>query len=68
MICGEVKYHDALDAAESGLCIIELGHDVSELPLCALLASEARAAGITESSLTVINQSKNWYTPETTRR
>lgn len=68
LICGEVKYHDALDAAESGLCIIELGHDVSELPLCALLASEARAAGITESSLTVINQSKNWYTPETTRR
>lgn len=68
LICGEVKYHDALDAAESGLCIIELGHDVSELPLCALLASETIAAGIPESSLTVIDQSKNWYTPETTRR
>lgn len=46
LICGEVKYHVALEARQSGLSIIELGHDVSELPLCALLATEALAAGL----------------------
>lgn len=68
LICGEVKYHAALEARESGLCIIELGHDVSELPLCALLATEALAAGLPDSCVMVIDQSKNWYTPETIRQ
>ena len=68
LICGELRYHDALDAYESGLCIIELGHDVSELPLCALLAGECIAAGIPESSITIVDQSGNWHVPETVRR
>lgn len=68
LVCGEVRYHDALDAFESGLCIIELGHDVSELPLCALLAGEVIAAGIPESSITIIDQSGNWHIPESVRR
>lgn len=68
LVCGEVKYHDALDAAESGLAIIELGHDVSELPLCALLAAEVVGAGIAESCVTILNQEHNWYTPEALRR
>jgi putative NIF3 family GTP cyclohydrolase 1 type 2 len=37
LIGGEFRYHDALGAVESGLCLIELGHDVSELPLLPLL-------------------------------
>lgn len=37
MVLGEVRYHDALDAAESGLAVIELGHDVTEWPLVSLL-------------------------------
>ena len=36
-ITGEVKYHDALAAKESGVAVIELGHDVSEWPLVGLL-------------------------------
>lgn len=68
LICGEIKYHEALDAALSGLAIIELGHDVSEFPLCALLAAYAAEAGVAESCITMIDQSNNWYTPESTRR
>lgn len=68
LVCGEVKYHDALDAVESGLAILELGHDVSEFPLCALLAAEVVKAGISESCVTIINQENNWYTPEAVRR
>lgn len=68
LVCGELKYHDALDAAESGLTIIELGHDISELPLCALLAAEVVKAGISESCVTILNQENNWHTPEALRR
>ncbi len=68
LICGEIKYHEALDAALSGLAIIELGHDVSEFPLCALLAAYAAEAGVAESCITMIDQNNNWYTPESSRR
>lgn len=68
LICGELKYHDALDALQDGLSIIELGHDVSELPLCALLAAEVIAAGVDESRITMIDQRNNWYIPESIRR
>ena len=68
LICGEIKYHEALDAALSGLAIIELGHDVSEFPLCALLAAYAAEAGVAESCITMIDQSNNWYMPESSRR
>jgi putative NIF3 family GTP cyclohydrolase 1 type 2 len=30
LLTGEVRYHTALDAAEAGFCLIEIGHDVSE--------------------------------------
>lgn len=68
MICGEVKYHEALDASLSGLCLIELGHDVSEFPLCTLLAAHAEAAGVSHDCITMIDQKNNWYTPESSRR
>lgn len=68
LICGEVKYHEALDASLSGLSIIELGHDVSEFPLCALLAAHIEAAGVAQNCITMIDQKNNWYTPESSRR
>lgn len=68
LVCGEIKYHEALDAALSGLAIIELGHDVSEFPLCALLAAYVAEAGVAESCITMIDQGNNWYTPESSRR
>ena len=68
LICGEVHYHDALHASEAGLAIIELGHDVSELPLCAVLARALAASGVDQSLIRPIDQLGNWWTPEATRR
>ena len=44
MVTGEVRYHDALDAAASGLAIIEAGHDATEWPLVGVLADAVRHA------------------------
>lgn len=67
LVCGEVKYHDALAAAESGLCLVELGHDVSELPFAALLAESVARTGIAREKITVIDQRDAWRHPEARR-
>ena len=67
LVCGEIRYHDALQASQSGLGIIELGHDVSELPMASLLGVSVKAAGIPENLLSVIDQGSNWRYPEAMR-
>ena len=67
LLCGEIRYHSALDAASAGLAIVEVGHDVSEFPLCALLAQAATEAGVPQDALTMLDQSANWQYPEATR-
>lgn len=60
LVCGEVKYHDALACAEAGLAIIDLGHDVSELPFTVVLADAVRCIGVPDDRITVVNQGDNW--------
>ena len=67
LVCGELRYHTALDAAQAGLAIVELGHDASELPLTALLAKAAIQAGVAVESIHVLDQSGNWTLPDSTR-
>lgn len=67
LVCGEVKYHEALDLSGAGLSLIELGHDVSELPLVAVLADALARIGVAEDDIVVIDQSGNWWTPEALR-
>lgn len=67
LVCGEVKYHDALDLSQAGLAVIELGHDVSELPLAAVLAKTLADVGVKPEAITIIDQSSNWSYPETIR-
>ena len=67
LICGEIKYHEALDLSEAGLCVIELGHDVSELPLVAVLADAISRAGVARDDIVVLDQSGNWANPEAIR-
>lgn len=67
LVCGELRYHASLDAAQAGLAIVELGHDVSELPLCALLAQAATDAGVAVEDVHVIDQSGNWVEPDSIR-
>ncbi len=67
LVCGEVKYHQALDALSAGLCIIELGHDVSELPFVAVLADAVARVGVPTKSIRCLDQSGNWAIPEARR-
>lgn len=67
LVCGEIKYHDALALSQAGLAIVELGHDTSELPLVAVLAGAVEGAGVPEGIVTMLDQGNNWAHPETTR-
>lgn len=67
LICGEIKYHAALDLSQAGLKIIELGHDASELPLAAVLADAVARIGVPKDDIELIDQSKNWAYPEAIR-
>lgn len=62
LVCGEVRYHDALDAQERRLALVELGHDVSELPFCAVLAKAVASVGVDAESIHIYDQSSNWFT------
>jgi putative NIF3 family GTP cyclohydrolase 1 type 2 len=64
LVAGEVRYHDALDAVESGLCVIELGHDVSEWPLVDLLReSVVGVSGLDPDLVHVLPATPGWWTP-----
>lgn len=67
LVCGELRYHQALDAVQRGLSIIGIGHDVSEFPLTALLAQAALDAGVDPKTLSIIDRTPNWITPDATR-
>lgn len=62
LVCGEVRYHDALDAQASGLSIVELGHDVSEWPLVTLLADTVKSvAGLDEAMVRSLQPRRGWW-------
>ncbi len=64
LVAGEVRYHDALDAAENGLAVVELGHDVSEWPLVSLLEDAVRLTpGLDPSAVHVLPAIPGWWTP-----
>ena len=67
VVCGEMKYHTALELAAAHVAVIELGHDVSELPLAAVLAEALARAGVPAEAVTLVDQSENWWTPEAVR-
>lgn len=67
LVCGEIRYHEALAAKQAGLAVVELGHDASELPLAAVLAAAVGDAGVASDAIHVFDQSDNWAHPETTR-
>lgn len=67
IVCGEIRYHDALSASQAGLAVVELGHDVSEIPLVALLVAALHDLGFTDDCVRIIDQSDNWEYPEAIR-
>lgn len=68
LVCGEIRYHHALAASQAGLAIIDLGHDVSELPLCGVLAQTLTDLGFPDESVAVLDQGDNWNIPEAIRK
>ena len=67
LVCGELSYHKALAASERGLAVIELGHDVSELPYVATLMAAVERAGVAKAAIAAIDQGGNWTHPESMR-
>jgi dinuclear metal center YbgI/SA1388 family protein len=65
LVAGEVRYHDAQAAAAAGLCVIEIGHDVSEWPLVRVLADAvARVPGLNAESIIIDPPDASWWTPQ----
>lgn len=56
VVCGEIKYHDALEIRQRGICVIDLGHDVSELPLCEVLKNSLVECGVPKKDIIMIEQ------------
>lgn len=50
-VVGEISYHTALDAADDGINVIEVGHYESEFPICDVLCSEVRAIGVDKADV-----------------
>lgn len=67
LVCGEIKYHAALDAAAAGLCILDLGHDVSERPFASVLAESAAQAGVPREDIFLVDGEDAWMHPEARR-
>jgi putative NIF3 family GTP cyclohydrolase 1 type 2 len=64
LVAGEVRYHDALAAAASGLAIIEAGHDATEWPLVRVLAEYVREAVGDAVAVTEESPAVGWWTME----
>lgn len=64
LVAGEVRYHDAQTAAAAGLCVVEIGHDVSEWPLVPVLASALSGAPeLSAVGVLVDPPAAGWWTP-----
>lgn len=62
-VTGELRYHEALDAVDAGLTVIEAGHDATEWPLTGALARIARRmAGLAEDAVVLDESDHSWWT------
>jgi putative NIF3 family GTP cyclohydrolase 1 type 2 len=63
LLTGELRYHDAVNALEAGLAVIEAGHDATEWPLVPVLAAAAaRTAGMKTEDVIVDERPVQWRT------
>jgi dinuclear metal center YbgI/SA1388 family protein len=62
LLTGELRYHGALAALESGLLVIEAGHDATEWPLTAVLADITRTLpGFSPESVILDRPHVSWW-------
>lgn len=63
LVTGELRYHEAREAAEAGLLVIEAGHDATEWPLTRVLADIAGSApGMVPGSVVLDRIDYPWWT------
>jgi putative NIF3 family GTP cyclohydrolase 1 type 2 len=62
-VTGELRHHEALWLADEGIALIELGHDLSELPYRFELRDALLRAGFAASDLVVLEPSATWWQP-----
>jgi len=61
LVTGELRYHEALDALERGLMVVEAGHDATEWPLTGALALiVAQAPGLASADVVIDRISYPW--------
>lgn len=62
LLTGELRYHGAVEALESGLAVIEAGHDATEWPLVPVLAAAAaRTPGLEDSGVSIDERPGLWH-------
>jgi dinuclear metal center YbgI/SA1388 family protein len=62
LLTGELRYHEAHDALEAGLLVIEAGHDATERPLTRALAAIASSApGLAADAVVVDDAPYPWW-------
>lgn len=63
LVTGELRYHEAAEAADRGLAVIEAGHDATEWPLTrALAAVAAELPGSPSGSVVTDRDDVRWTT------
>ena len=63
LLTGELRYHDALNALDAGLTVIEAGHDATEWPMVPVLAAAAALTpGMARGSVQVAERPTLWRT------
>ncbi|MDR0347207.1 MAG: Nif3-like dinuclear metal center hexameric protein [Coriobacteriales bacterium] len=60
-VTGELRHHEAVWLADEGIALIELGHDVSELPYRFELQKALIAAGVSPSDIVILEPSATWW-------
>jgi putative NIF3 family GTP cyclohydrolase 1 type 2 len=60
-VTGELRHHEALYLADENIALIELGHDISELPYRLVLRDTLVEAGFPAGDLIVLEPSAAWW-------
>ncbi|MCL1846662.1 MAG: Nif3-like dinuclear metal center hexameric protein [Coriobacteriia bacterium] len=62
-VTGELRHHEALYLSDSNIALIELGHDLSELPYRYYLRESLVTGGFPASDIVVLEPSATWWQP-----
>jgi putative NIF3 family GTP cyclohydrolase 1 type 2 len=67
-VTGELRHHEAVWLADENIALIELGHDISELPYRFELQKTLVAGGFPSSDIVILEPSATWWHPQIARR